>query len=279
VNATEVATPLALVVAVFTPPANVPLAPVVGTSNVTTAPGTGFWFPSTTVATNGTANVELTVAVCGVPLVAVIEMSAPVMFVRVKLAGVATPATVAVTVKPPVVVFAVNVDEVAMPLAFVVSVSVVVEFELNMPLAPVPGAVNVTDAPVTGFELLSTTFATSGAPNAALISASCRDPLATEIDAAGPDVFVRRKLVVAVTPATEAVTVLAPITPLAVNGDDVTTPLELVVSVSVFVPFENVPLAPVAGAVKVTNAPLTGVPPIVTVATSGLVNVVLSCAL
>jgi hypothetical protein len=166
-----------------------------------------------------------------------------------------------------------------MPLAFVVSVSVVVEFELNMPLAPVPGAVNVTDAPVTGFELLSTTFATSGAPNAVLISASCRDPLATEIDAAGPDVFVRRKLVVAVTPATEAVTVSAPITPLAVNGDDVTTPLELVVSVSVFVPFENVPLAPVAGAVKVTNAPLTGVPPIVTVATSRLVKVVLSCAL
>jgi hypothetical protein len=39
------------------------------------------------------------------------------------------------------------------------------------------------------------------------------------------------------------------------------------------------PLAPVAGAVKVTNAPLTGNPPIITVATSGAENAVLSAAL
>jgi hypothetical protein len=226
-----------------------------------------------TVATNGAANVELTVALCGVPLVAEIEMSGLVVLVRMKLAGVATLLTVAVTVKPPVVALAVKVDDVATPLALVVSVSVVVEFEVNTPLAPVAGAVNVTAAPVTGFELLSKTVATRGAPNAVLISATCSDPLVAAMDAAGPDVFVRRKLTDAVTPATEATTVSAPIIPLAVNGDDVTTPLELVVSVSVLVPFENIPLAPVAGAVKVTNAPLTGVLPIVTVATSGLVNV------
>jgi hypothetical protein len=91
-----VATPLALVIAVFTPPANVPLAPIVGTSNVTVAPLTGAPFDAT-VTTSGAVNPELTVALCGVPLVAVIDMTAPVMFVSLKLAAAVTPATVAVT--------------------------------------------------------------------------------------------------------------------------------------------------------------------------------------
>src|ERR1035438_9454910 len=112
-----------------------------------------------------------------------------------------------------------------------------------------------------------------------LIGVSCRDPLVAVIDAAGPDVFVRLKLVVAVTPATPAITISAPSAPFAVNNDELATPLALVVSVSVFVEFEaNVPLAPVAGAVKTTNAPLTGDPPIVTVATNGAPNDVLTAA-
>ncbi len=41
----------------------------------------------------------------------------------------------------------------------------------------------------------------------------------------------------------------------------------------------NVPLAPEAGAVKVTETPLTGTPPFVTVATNGLANAVLTVAL
>jgi hypothetical protein len=41
----------------------------------------------------------------------------------------------------------------------------------------------------------------------------------------------------------------------------------------------KVPLAPVAGAVKTTNAPLIGDPPMVTVATKGVANAVLSAAL
>ena len=41
----------------------------------------------------------------------------------------------------------------------------------------------------------------------------------------------------------------------------------------------NVPLAPEAGAVKVTETPLTGLPPFVTVATNGLANAVLIVAL
>jgi hypothetical protein len=128
--------------------------------------------------------------------------------------------------------------------------------------------------------LASTTVATSGASNAMPICASCRDPLVAVIDAAGPEVLVRLKLVVAVTPVTMAVTTSAPIVPLAVKVDEVATPLALVVSVSEFDEFEaNVPLAPVAGAVKTTKAPLTGEPPIITVATSGAANAVLSAAL
>jgi hypothetical protein len=72
VNAAEVATPLALVVAVVTPPANVPLAPVVaGAVNVTVAPLTGV-VPVITVATSGFVNAVPTVALCPPPLVATI---------------------------------------------------------------------------------------------------------------------------------------------------------------------------------------------------------------
>jgi len=64
-----------------------------------------------------------------------------------------------------------------------------------------------------------------------------------------------------------------------VNAVEAATPLALVVSVSVVVPFANVPLAPEAGAVNVTVAPLVGDPPVVTVATSGAANAVLTVAL
>jgi len=43
------------------------------------------------------ANAVLIVALCGVPVVAVMLVAGPAKFVREKLAGVATPATVAVT--------------------------------------------------------------------------------------------------------------------------------------------------------------------------------------
>ena len=216
---------------------------------MTSAPLTGDPF-AITVATSGAANAVLTVALCGVPPVAVIDMTAPVMFVKLKLAGVATPATEAVTAYPPAVPLAVNGAEVAMPFASVVSVSVAVPFA-NVPLAPEDGAVNVTVAPLTGYWLLSTTVATSGARNAVSMVASCRDPLVAIIVAAAPDVFVNAKLVEAVTPATVAVTVSAPMTPLAVKIDEVATPFESVVSVSEADEFdEKVPLAPVVGAVK-----------------------------
>ena len=65
----DVATPLELVVAVFAPPAKLPVAPVVGAVNVTVTPLAGDP-PLITVATSGAANAAPTVALCGVPLVA-----------------------------------------------------------------------------------------------------------------------------------------------------------------------------------------------------------------
>jgi hypothetical protein len=78
----------------------------------------------------------------------------------------------------------------------------------------------------------------------------------------------------------EAVTISAPAVEFAVKAEEVATPLVLVVTVSVAVEFDaNVPLAPDAGAVKVTVTPAVGFPPVVTVATSGLVNVVATAVL
>jgi len=50
---------------------------------------------------------------------------------------------------------------------------------------------------------------------------------------------------------------------------EVATPLAFVVSVSEAMPLAKVPLTPDPGAVNVTVTPLVGVPPVVTVATSG----------
>ena len=98
VNTADVATPLAFVVTVFTPPAKLPLAPVAGAVNVTVTPCTGLPPLSFTVATSAAANAVLMAALCGVPLVAVIDAAVPAVLVNAKLAEVVTPATVAATV-------------------------------------------------------------------------------------------------------------------------------------------------------------------------------------
>ncbi len=77
VNTAAVATPDAFVVAVVTPPANVPLAPLPGAAKVTVAPLTGLLKESFTVACNWMPNAVLTVALCGVPAVAVIVAGTP----------------------------------------------------------------------------------------------------------------------------------------------------------------------------------------------------------
>jgi len=93
-----VATPLELVIAVFTPPAKVPLAPLAGAVKVTVTPPTALPPASFTVACNCVPNAELIVAAWGVPAVAVMLAAGPALFVNEKFAGVATPETVAVTV-------------------------------------------------------------------------------------------------------------------------------------------------------------------------------------
>src|SRR5258707_13413360 len=70
VKTAAVATPCALVTAVLTPPANVPLAPLVGAVKGTVTPLTGPLKESFTVGCSCVANAVLTVALCGVPAVA-----------------------------------------------------------------------------------------------------------------------------------------------------------------------------------------------------------------
>ena len=53
-----------------------------------------------------------------------------------------------------------------------------------------------------------------------------------------------------------AMTVYAPVVLFAVKTDEVTTPFESVVSVSLVFPFANVPLGPDDGAAKVTGMPM-----------------------
>ena len=72
-----IATPEAFVVAVVMPPAKVPLAPLPGAANVTVTPLTGLLSESFTVACSCTANAVLTVALCGVPTVAVMLAGVP----------------------------------------------------------------------------------------------------------------------------------------------------------------------------------------------------------
>ena len=93
VNTVDVAIPLAFVVAVLLP-AKLPLAPVAGAVNVTVTPCTGLPPLSFTVATSAAANAVLIAALCGVPLVAVIDDAVPVL----TLIAFEVPVVVAVTV-------------------------------------------------------------------------------------------------------------------------------------------------------------------------------------
>lgn len=73
-----------------------PLGPEAGAVNVTVTPLTGFWKLSTTVASRG-ANVASIATVCDAPPVAMIAAVGPAVLVRLKLADVDAPETVALT--------------------------------------------------------------------------------------------------------------------------------------------------------------------------------------
>src|SRR5437667_201551 len=145
---------------------------------------------SGTVACSGVANAVLTVALCPEPLVTTTFAAGATLFVSEKFAEVAPVALATTLYGPPAVAFAVNTADVATPLVFVVAVFTP---PAKVPLAPLPGAVNVTVTLPTGLFPASVTVATNGAPNAALIDALCPDPLVTTTFAAGPTVFVNEK--------------------------------------------------------------------------------------
>jgi hypothetical protein len=102
----------------------------------------------------------------------------------VKSAAVDAPAAEAVTLSAPAVVFAVNADEVATPLALVVTVSVAVEFDAKVPLAPDGGAVNVTSALGKGVPPI-VTVATSEFVYAVPTVVLCPDPLVAAMATTG----------------------------------------------------------------------------------------------
>ena len=77
---------------------NSPDAPLPGAVNVTLTPGTGLLPASRTVTASALAKAVLTVADCGVvPAFAVIVAALPAVLVRLNVAGVTTPTTLAVT--------------------------------------------------------------------------------------------------------------------------------------------------------------------------------------
>jgi hypothetical protein len=198
----EIAFPLALVTT-FADPPNVALAPLPGAINVTVTPLTGLLFASFTVARRAAGNAVPTTVLCGVPPVAVRLTGVPGVFVRLKLAGVAMPATVAVTVNVPAASFAVSTGAVATPLARVTAVTV--SEEPNNPVGPLQGAVNVTVTPLTGLLTESFTMAWRAVENAVFTVALCDVPALMVIVAAV--VFVRLKFAPEATPDTFAVTV------------------------------------------------------------------------
>src|SRR5258708_2796625 len=122
VNVVDVALPLPVVggAAVDAVPfATVPLAPLAGAVKVTTAPRTGLFPASVTVATSGAANAVLIATLCPEPLVTVTFAAGPVVFVSAKFAEVAPVALATTLYGPPAVALAVNVVDVAIPLPFV----------------------------------------------------------------------------------------------------------------------------------------------------------------
>jgi hypothetical protein len=210
---------------------------------------------SFTVTCSAVVNALPMPALCPVPAVAVTLDGAPGLFVRLKLAGVATPLTVAVTVKVPAVLLAVNTAEIATPLAFVVAVFTP---PANVPLAPLAGAVKVTSIPGMPLLLASFTVACNVLAYAVLIVAFCGVPVVAVMLAGTTMLLVRVKLAHVARAGVNAATVYVPWVPFDVNTGAVAMPLPLVVTVTVFAPPANKPVAPTRGAVNTTVAPPTG---------------------
>src|SRR5581483_10304694 len=101
--------------------------------------------------------------------------------------------------------FAVNVGATAMPLFPVVAFADITP-PGKVPLAPLPGAVKVTDTPLTGFPPASVTVARRAVVNAVPAVVLCGVPPEATIPAGEPAVFVKLKLALPDTPEALAVT-------------------------------------------------------------------------
>jgi hypothetical protein len=253
-----VATPAELVTAVVVrEPEKLPLVPEAGAANVTTTPARGSPFWSSTVACNAVEKAAPTTALWDEPLEAVMLEAMPLTFMRLYKAGVATLATLAVTVKGPVIASAVNAGAVAIPEVFVISVTEV-RPPAKLPLAPFPGAAKVTMTPAIGLPYGSSTVAWS-VEKAVLIAALCGVPAVARTLVTEPTIFVRLYEAEVATPRTLEVTTYVPEVVPAVKTGAVATPARLVVAVMVREP-EKLPPAPEVGAAKVTTIPETGLP-------------------
>jgi hypothetical protein len=242
--------------------AKLPLAPELGAVKVTVIPA-NTWLPnwSATRAPNGAPKFVFTTAVCGVVAETGDTLDgAPGLFVIAKLAGEATPETVACTVYAPAVVLAVKVEAVATPEPLLVAV-VVLEPE-NAPLAPLLGAVKVTKTLGTGLFPQSVTVAPRLVPKAVFTTVVCGVPADGDTSFGGPTVMVRANVAGVTTPLTLPDTLNDPKTQLAVSTAAVAIPEEFVVAVVVVPPPAKVPLDPEEGAVNVTVTAGTGLFPL-----------------
>lgn len=98
VGAVALPEPSLITIAVVLPPVKVPLAPEAGAVKVTATLETGLLLASSTVACSAVGKLPPATVSWGVPALAAMDAGDPARLVSEKLAGVATPATVAVTV-------------------------------------------------------------------------------------------------------------------------------------------------------------------------------------
>ena len=137
------------------------------------------------------------------PAFAVRVVAVPGALVSEYVADVPMPAAEALTLYDPATEFAVKSGAIAIPFAPDVAV-VDVSPPVNVPLAPVVGAENVTTTPLTGLLNSSLTVACNPIGKSVLIGVDCGVPAVAAMVKAAPAVFVNENVAGVVTPDTEA---------------------------------------------------------------------------
>ena len=161
-------------------------------AKVTVTPEIGLLLASLTTTTSGFVKLDPTAAVCPDPDITATLAAVPAVPVSEKLAGVVTPATVAVMVSAPVAVGCAVTW--AWPLLLVTAVAP------EGKVTPVPA--NVTVRPETGLLLASFTTTTSGLGKLVPTGAVCPEPETTVTEVAGRVAGVTVTLAVSTVPST-----------------------------------------------------------------------------